>query len=299
MAMTQRTYLPETAGLWTTGLLVVAVAIAAVNAAAEDGWPASPGTAADAPAPSAATIDLRTPRHVEPALVALEAAATAATAVDKPLTAVLWDAVLARQVRSKTAQGPSFSSVREGDGTLEIDGVLGHMPVVRHGRDTPLDAPFSLNLTLPAAERQAVLQARDDRALSLALTATVTRVRHGGGTDNVILLVDTRDAAIMARRNGRPLTGAVPVTLRPGLPAPVFSNSDDDGEGLAEETGAPAPAQVVEGEDFDSIRVFADWELGEPGWYGRVLGQAHTDLPYSGGAVAVAHPRARGQALTI
>jgi hypothetical protein len=59
----------------------------------------------------------------------------------------------------------------------------------------------------------------------------------------------------------------------------------------------PSKALIIEGEDFDGIRVFGDWELNQKGWYARMIRTWTDNAHYSGDMVAVAHPVARGQAL--
>jgi len=162
----------------------------------------------------------------------------------------------------------------------------------------------AFSLALPAKARSRALATHRDRALAIVLRGTVVAatIKGTNAEEPAVLMTQWENVRVTLQADGQSFASVDGVHIEPDEhflgPQPGDIKPDDDELTLEPpETGPVPPVADMEGEDFDGILVYADWELGQSGWYARMIGQSQAALPYSGGAAVLCHSIAKGKTL--
>jgi hypothetical protein len=243
-------------------------------------------------------LDLRWARTSEAPLRKLVADAAEKEIKKHELVAVMRPKFFAVRMRSKTVTGCSFSDFREDQGEIHIAGILGRLT----GRNKEV-VEFPLHLVIrpkPAVVPRAI-KAYHNRHLSIVLRAKVAAqpliiVREA--LSHVPL--QWSGVRLSVRELDETLFDVKPSYIghKPKVIHLAELDLEEEDEITNPEIKLPTPL-IIEGEDFDGIRVFGDWELNQKGWYGRMIRTWTDNSHYSGDIVAVAHTVAKGQPLKV
>ncbi|MDP6506746.1 MAG: hypothetical protein QF886_24175 [Planctomycetota bacterium] len=243
-------------------------------------------------------LDLRWARTSGAPLQQLAADAAEKKAKAHELLAVMRPKVFAVRMRSKTVTGCSFSDVREDQGEIHVAGILGRL--IGRNKDV-VEFPLHLVFRPKPAVAERLIMASRNRHLNIVVQAKVS-------SQPLIVVREALSQIPLRWANVRLSVRELDRTLFDGKPSYIGHKPRDihlAELGLEEEDEItnpeeqPSEALIIEGEDFDGIRVFGDWELNQKNWYARMIRTWTDNAHYSGDIVAVAHPAAKGLPLKV
>lgn len=260
--------------------------------------PVYPGFMKDKDTASEDFLDLRWARTSETPLQRLAAEATEKESKQHSLMAVMHSKDIAVRMRSGSATGCHFSDVREDNGEIHIAGILGRLT----GRNKEVvEFPLHLVIRPKASATARIITAFRNRHLNIVIEAKIASqppiiVREA--LSHVPL--EWSDVRLSVRDLDEALFIGMPSYIGHKARAVHLAELEHEEEDEITNPKIHLPQTlIIEGEDFDEIPVFGDWELTQKGWYGRMIRTWTDSATYSGDIVAVAHPAARGQPMKI